>query len=175
MCCEIKQSPHNPQCSASTASTHTTLPKCKMLSPTAESEVIPWECINMITLVCMWISCILHNLLNETNYNIQYFYYLHCTLLYFLCVMTQNAETIKLNIYKQNVQYSSVCCHVYKAAANKRVFDIKLQYISTSNNAFRPPSSGLWHNVCMSWVTDAFQRYQVLPVTSNHPPEYTMS
>jgi len=39
---------------------------------------------------------------------------------------------------------------VYKAAAIGSVYVIKLQYIYTSINAFRAPSSGLWHNVCMS-------------------------
>ena len=53
MRCEIKRSPHNPQCSATTASIDTPLPKWKTVSPTVESEVILWECINMITLVCM--------------------------------------------------------------------------------------------------------------------------
>jgi hypothetical protein len=39
---------------------------------------------------------------------------------------------------------------MYKAAANESVYVTKLHYIYASVNSFRAPSSGLWHNACMS-------------------------
>jgi hypothetical protein len=51
----------------------------------------------------------------------------------------------------------------YKEAANESVYVIKLQYIYASINTFRAPSSGLWRNVYMKQVIDAFQRHQVPP------------